>query len=69
MGYVAKDVTVVFVDLVGFTPLSATLTPQQLMRLLTKYFHLLDCCGRRCQMHKVNLLLSNFEVAVRLFVC
>lgn len=52
----AEAVTVVFADLVGFTPLASTLPPDELVRLLDSIFRRFDACAADAGMEKVKTI-------------
>ena len=56
VAYIAKSVAVTFIDIVGFTPLTASLNPPQLVQLLSSYFQLLETYGNAHGVHKIKTI-------------
>lgn len=52
----AESVTVVFADLVGFTPLAATMPADDVVRLLDNIFRRFDACAAQAGMEKVKTI-------------
>jgi len=50
----AEEVTVVFADLVGFTPLAASRTPHEIVRLLDDIFTAFDGCAADMSIEKIK---------------
>jgi len=50
----AEAVTVVFADLVGFTPMAAARTPTEIVRLLDEIFTAFDGCAADCGVEKIK---------------
>jgi len=57
------DVSVLFADLVGFTPLSARLTPTQLIELLNRVFSGFDELAGRYGLEKIKTIGDAYMVA------
>ena len=57
-GYAA--VTVLFVDVVGFTPLAARLAPEELVRLLDRVFSELDALSERHGLEKIKTVGDSY---------
>jgi class 3 adenylate cyclase len=56
-------VTVLFSDLVGFTPLSETVSPQQLVKLLNDLFSAFDDLSQRYGLEKIKTIGDAYMVA------
>jgi adenylate cyclase len=50
----AEDVTVIFADLVGFTPLAAAHAPAEVVRLLDDVFTAFDGCAAEAEVEKIK---------------
>lgn len=57
------DVSVLFADIVGFTPLSAHLTPQELISLLNQVFSLFDSLVEQEGLEKIKTIGDAYLVA------
>jgi class 3 adenylate cyclase len=55
-------VTVLFADIVGFTPLSQTMTPQELVRLLNDVFTAFDAMAQRHGLEKIKTIGDAYMV-------
>lgn len=51
-----SEVSVIFVDLVGFSQLSRTLSPRHLVEVLNRFFMLADQCAEKHQIEKVKTI-------------
>lgn len=51
-----SEVSVIFVDLVGFSQLSRTLSPRHLVEVLNRFFMLADQCAERSGIEKVKTI-------------
>jgi class 3 adenylate cyclase len=64
-GAIAKghdEVTVLFADIVGFTPLSQTMTPHELVRLLNEIFSTFDAMAQRHGLEKIKTIGDAYMV-------
>lgn len=57
-----SDVTVLFADIVGFTPLSAQMTPKQLVYLLNEIFSLFDALAEQDGLEKIKTVGDSYMV-------
>ncbi|MEO5669817.1 MAG: adenylate/guanylate cyclase domain-containing protein [Ramlibacter sp.] len=62
----SEDVTVLFADLVGFTALSATKSPQDLVRLLDRIFTEFDTLAERHGLEKIKTIGDAYMAAAGL---
>jgi len=58
-----SDVTVLFADVVGFTKLSACITPQELVLLLDSLFSAFDSLAQQYQLEKIKTIGDAYMVA------
>jgi guanylate cyclase len=58
-----EDVTVLFADIVGFTPLSASLTPNEVVTLLNALFTAFDRLVDGCGLEKIKTIGDAYMVA------
>ncbi|MFW6296213.1 MAG: adenylate/guanylate cyclase domain-containing protein [Halothece sp.] len=58
-----SDVTILFADLVGFTPLSANTTPEELVKLLNKIFSRFDSLTEKHGLEKIKTIGDAYMVA------
>jgi len=56
------ETTILFTDIVGFTPLAATLPPAELVRLLNQIFSLFDELAERYQVEKIKTIGDAYMV-------
>jgi adenylate cyclase len=61
-----EDVTVLFADIVGFTPLSATLAPERVVELLNQVFTRFDELAARHQVEKIKTIGDAYMVVAGL---
>lgn len=61
-----NEVTILFADLVGFTPLSARLTPIELVNLLNKIFSTFDELAQQLGLEKIKTIGDAYMVAAGL---
>lgn len=57
------EVSILFADIVAFTPLSATLSPTQLVEILNEVFSLLDALAERYGVEKIKTIGDCYMVA------
>ena len=57
-----QDVTVLFADIVGFTPLSSQVTPQQLVHMLDDIFSLFDALAEQNGLEKIKTVGDSYMV-------
>ena len=60
------DVTVLFADIVGFTPLSAKISPDALVRLLNEIFSLFDTLAEKHGLEKIKTIGDAYMAAAGL---
>lgn len=58
-----KDVTILFADIVGFTPLSTQLNPVELIALLNKIYSRFDLLSEKYQVEKIRTISDSYMVA------
>jgi adenylate cyclase len=58
-----KDVTILFADIVGFTPLSTQLNPVEMIELLNKIYSRFDSLSEKYQIEKIRTIGDNYMVA------
>lgn len=61
-----SDVTILFADIVGFTPLSSSLPPERLVELLNQIFSSFDCLTEKYDIEKIKTIGDSYMVAAGL---